>query len=425
MTRSERQRLCIKRWIEAKGHGTIIASFAFGKTCIATSIIRLMLKKYPDLKTLIVVPTITLKEQWLKNIDDLGLTFNCDVQVINTVITKDWECDLLIIDEIHSVFADTYKQVFTKVKYKKILGLTATLERLDGKHELCKKYCPVCDNVPTTECLINGWISSYKEYLVLIDVDDIEKYQTLSKEFQEHMEFFNYNFDLMKSCTGPKGYIVCDELRNQMCPAKRIGGKIINEQARKDIFKQIKFRSIRGMKLVQERKKFIDNHPKKLELTREIINARPFFKIITFSNSIKMAESIKIGKVYSGKDTKKHSRSTLDEFKSSTSGVLNTIKKAILGLNVPDISVGIILGTDSSKIKAGQKLGRVLRLDESKEQAEVFNLVINNSIELAWFQKSHENQHYTIIDEEGLRAILNGEEPQPYKHAIQNFTYRF
>ena len=38
------------------------------------------------------------------------------------------------------------------------------------------------------------------------------------------------------------------------------------------------------MRAVQKRKAFINNHPKKLELTRKIINARPFSKIITFSN---------------------------------------------------------------------------------------------------------------------------------------------
>ena len=60
-------------------------------------IIKGILEKHPDRKILVVVPTTTLKEQWLRLIDLWGFSFNCDVQVINTVITKEWSCDLLII----------------------------------------------------------------------------------------------------------------------------------------------------------------------------------------------------------------------------------------------------------------------------------------------------------------------------------------
>ena len=53
-----------------------------------------------------------------------------------------YECDFLIIDEIHRTAAETLQFVFSKVKYKLILGLTATLERLDGRHTIVEKYLP-------------------------------------------------------------------------------------------------------------------------------------------------------------------------------------------------------------------------------------------------------------------------------------------
>ena len=43
--------------------------------------------------------------------------------------------------------SETFKTIFECVQYKLILGLTATFERLDGKHELIKKYCPICDTI--------------------------------------------------------------------------------------------------------------------------------------------------------------------------------------------------------------------------------------------------------------------------------------
>ena len=46
------------------------------------------------------MPTTVLKEQWDVLLSERGLVFNCEVQVINTVIRSEWKCDLLIIDEI-------------------------------------------------------------------------------------------------------------------------------------------------------------------------------------------------------------------------------------------------------------------------------------------------------------------------------------
>lgn len=98
-SRDLRQEQCVKAWFKSKGCGTIVGSTGFGKTRCALIIISKILEKYPNKRILIVVPTLTLKEQWLKQIDSLGYSFNCDVQVINTIIKKNWTCDLLIIDE--------------------------------------------------------------------------------------------------------------------------------------------------------------------------------------------------------------------------------------------------------------------------------------------------------------------------------------
>lgn len=416
-SRDIRQEQCVKAWLKAKGKGTIVGSTGFGKTRCALIIISKILEKYPNKKVLIVVPTLTLKEQWIKQIDALGFGFNCDVQVINTVIKQKWTCDLLIIDEIHTVLAETFAQVFKTVHYSFVLGLTATFERLDGRHEICNQYCPVCDEVSVTECLVNGWVSPYKEYQVLIDVDNIEEYQQYNKEFIKNFEIFNFDWDLMQKCTGPKGYFEQAKLRDQLC----LHG---TDEQRKQVFQRIKLGAINCMRAVQKRKAFINNHPKKLEITRRIIEARPFSKIITFSNSIKMAESIGIGKVYSGKDSKKKGRTTIEEFSREPVGVMNTIKKCDAGLDLPGLSVGIILGTDSSGIKAVQRLGRVIRKEDDK-QAEVFYLIINNTVESKWFITSHAKQPYITIDEEGLDNVLAGKEPQPYKKKIQDFTFRF
>jgi superfamily II DNA or RNA helicase len=95
--------------------------------------IKLLLKRNPDAFVLISVPTEVLKEQWLENIIHEDLLLNCKVEIINTIITHKYDVDLLIIDEIHGTASECFRQIFNAVTYKLILGLTATLERLDGK----------------------------------------------------------------------------------------------------------------------------------------------------------------------------------------------------------------------------------------------------------------------------------------------------
>ena len=61
--------------------------------------------------------------------------------------------------------------------------------------------------------------------------------------------------------------------------------------------------------------------------------------------------------------------------------------KIVVGMfDAPDASVGIILGTDSSETKARQRRGRVIRKYGDK-RAEIFYLIINDTIESKWFVK--------------------------------------
>ena len=198
VTRDERQEEARVKWFKNKCRGTFEFATGFGKTWTAIKCIKSIIDRYRDFRVLVVVPTDNLKIQWIQHLDNNQLTFNVDVQIVNTVIKKNWQADILIIDEAHRYASETFQEIFRKVKYRYILGLTATFERLDGKHEILQKYCPVIDRVTTEEALVNGWLSEFKEYQVLIDVDDIDEYKEYNKEFTEHFEFFNFDFNLAR-----------------------------------------------------------------------------------------------------------------------------------------------------------------------------------------------------------------------------------
>lgn len=197
------------------------------------------------------------------------------------------------------------------------------------------------------------------------------------------------------------------------------------ESERKAIFTNITYHANGFAKTMQKRKSFINNHPKKVEIAQKIISAYPFSKIITFSNNVKMAESIGMGgEVYTGRVSKKRGKNIIEDFNNNSSGVLHSCKKCDEGVNIRGLSIGIVLGMDSSELRSTQRIGRVCRFEPNKE-AIMFYIVINNTVECEWCRKTLANQQYTVIDEKGLDDVLVGKEPKPYQKAIKNFQFRF
>ena len=418
ITRDERQELCRQTWIKNKCCGTIVAPTGLGKTRIAFNSIKSVLSKYPEFRVLVVVPTETLQNQWQKQIDDNGLVFNVEVYVINTVIKHNWNCSILIIDECHRYASNDFSKIFEKVNYKYILGLTATFERLDGKEHIISKYCPVIDTITTEEALFNGWISKFVEYRVLIDVEDIDTYKQYNKEFTEHFEFFGFDFNLAMKMVGKDGYKYRLAYRDKLCSSNA------TDKEKSQMLRNITYHAMGFMQVIQKRKAFINNHPKKIEIAKKIIEARRDKKIITFSNNVKMAEAIGYGEVYTGKTSKKRGTKMITAFNRCKSGVINSCQKANEGLDIDGLSVAIILGTDSSKIKAVQRRGRAIRFKPDKT-AEIFNIIINNTVENEWFSNAHKGEQYITIDEANLDRILNNESFETYKKPIQKLIFRF
>lgn len=191
-----------------------------------------------------------------------------------------------------------------------------------------------------------------------------------------------------------------------------------------DVLKTVTLHSVGLLRAIQARKKYIYNHPEKLRIAEEIIAHRPDNKIITFSASVAAAERFKEGFVYTGRDSKKANRITLNEFNKMSSGILHSVKLAEEGFDVPDLSVGIMLGVNSSKTKHSQTRGRVIRYKDGKE-AEFFTLILKDTVEIEWWKKSNGNDNCEIVDEENLMKILNREPYELYTEPLKQFVSRF
>lgn len=415
LSRTERQEQGVQRWVDNKLCGTLNWATGVGKTRGGLMAISRFLKKNPTKSVIVVVPSEPIQRQWNQELIDWNLFQQCSVKTMNDTSVNKYSCTLLVIDEIHKVGAPTLLNIFKNVQYTIILGLTATFERLDGKDEIISKKCPIVDTISVEEAIENKWLADYREYEVLIEPEDIDVYKEVNKEFYEHFSYFNYDFNLAMKCA--TDWKRRSELAKERCREDQ-------SEDFKTVNKQILVHAMGFSRTLQARKKYIYNHPKKIELTNLILENRQDKKCITFSATVAMAEKIKYGAVYSGKDSVKKGRMNLQEFVQQDGGVLNTVMKLNEGFNCPDISVSVILGFNSSSTTKKQRVGRVIRQKEGKV-AEVFTLVLKGTVEEEWFRKSTNSGRYIPISEENLIDVLQGRPFNPKKKKQTKMIFRF
>ena len=407
MTRDDRQKLSCKRWVEAGGRASVVACTGYGKTRIAMMIIQSLYKRNPLLNVLVIVPTEVLKEQWQLELAKNKLFAICKVEIINTVIKNIYEVDLLVLDELHAYCGENFITLFEVVKYKYVLGLTATFERLDGRHELLTPYVPICDTVTLSDALANGWVSDFRKYKVLLKVDMTE-YNAYNAKFQQLFAYFGHDFKLVM------------ELIKSPLKAKKWAKMCGKEEG---VVRGYLTQFMRYLKL---RKSFVMSHQKKFEIANKILDYRTDKKCILFTATCKDAEIFKKrAYVLHSQKKKTENRKILELFNEAKIANIVSPKSLNTGVDVKGLSVGIALTCNSSQITNLQSLGRVIRREEGKV-AEFFTLVIDNSIENTWFNNSNKNQSYITINEEQLDQILKGQEVSSRpKQGIVDLENRF
>ncbi len=406
LTRTERQKLGIKKWVAANCCATACYATGVGKTRLAIMAIFLLLKQNPGAYIIISVPTQYLKDQWITELEKYSLINNCDVIVVNTIIKHKYNCDLLVLDEAHRFSSVCFAGVFSAVTYKMVLCLTATLERLDGKEIIIKQRAPVCDTITLEEATQNGWVSPVKNYLVLLNVD-LKEYKELDRKFNSYFAFFGFDFSCAMSALQDWKYR--NKFAKQICSDP----------------KTVLQMSAQWMKALHARKAFIENHPKKIEICRQIVDARQDTKGIMFCPTIKFANQIKRGMVLHSKQKATENRKVVEEFNKATTGWIATAHMLDEGADVAGLTVGVKMNVDSSKIRSTQQQGRVCRFSPNKT-AEMFTIVINNTQEVKWFNNSNTTNYITIDTEEKLQKVLNHEEIESRERDFgETKNYRF
>jgi len=118
----------------------IVLPVGTGKTTVALLDLQEFLVDKEDSKVLVLVPTLDLKIQWQKEIDNI-FNINSNNIIVKTYskVCREYMYDssnkyqYIIFDEAHHAVAPTMKKVLNHYNPKFLLGLTATDKRLDKK----------------------------------------------------------------------------------------------------------------------------------------------------------------------------------------------------------------------------------------------------------------------------------------------------
>ena len=387
-TRTIRQKGIVKFWEEQTNYkGGVTAATGFGKTHILMMAAQLINVKFPNDNIVIVVPSTALKDKTEKDLITWGIK-RAQVYVINTLITLQLKCGLLLLDEVHRYNSTEFGKVFETVEYDKILAVTATLP--ENKAANVNKYCPIFDEVPLAECLQNQWVSEFviANYRIELTGNDKLIYESIQKNYIEHMKYFNFDYNLAMGCLTKKNI--------REAHAARIG-----LPANVLFLKAKKFNE-----LVAARKNFLYESAAKINAITEITEMLGR-KAIIFSLTKAMADRIATsigGRSYHSGQSDKKRKENLRLFESGEIKYLSVGKALDEGADIPDIDLGIVVANTSSPIQFVQRVGRVIRVAEGK-RAIIVVLVIKDTQDEKWL-KSNQSAATGIIEIESLSDLL-------------------
>jgi superfamily II DNA or RNA helicase len=347
------QKEALAAWGKAGGRGVVVLPTGAGKTVLA-----LMAMEAVSVHTLVVVPTIDLLHQWH---DTICARFGLEADTVGmvgggfrttrpfTVITYDSaamprrdlsEFGLLIFDEAHHLPSASYRTIATRCAAPFRLGLSATLERSDGRHDdLSALIGPtVYERQPATLAR-DKHIADYKVQRVSVDLTDEEqaRYDQYTAEYSWYMAANRHKLML----TG------CANLFEAMI-----------RQAGHDPAARAALRAHREARMLAM------NAESKVRKVEELLGQHREDKVIVFSEWNVLVNDLSRRLALPAITYRTHAderRDILDQFRKHQYSKLVTGRVLNEGVDVPDANVAIVVSGSSSTREYIQRLGRVLR----------------------------------------------------------------
>lgn len=373
------QTAAISSWIQALKRGVVALPTGAGKTLVAVMAIY-----ETQRSSLVVVPTIELLHQWRDTLTDyfatpIGILGDSQRQVeAVTVATYDsarlmieslgHRFGLIIFDECHHLPAPQYQFIALCAIAPYRLGLSATVERADGKESTIYELVgPLVYEVKISD-LVSRSLAPY-------DVINIEVDLTA----EERLEY-----------TTARGKYLDFIRRNKIdFSQKDAWQKFIYLSARSKEGKEALI-AHRSQKMTAQRAE------KKWEALWNLITLHSQEKIIIFTDDNETA--YKIGSqfllpVITHKTKEKERKKFLSSFRQGNLQVLVTSRVLNEGVDVPEASIGIVISGSSTVREHVQRLGRILRQRPGK-RATLYELVARDTNEVLVNKRRRQHDAY-------------------------------
>ncbi|HET8909367.1 MAG TPA: DEAD/DEAH box helicase [Ktedonobacterales bacterium] len=363
------QREAVDSWLRAGGRGIVVLPTGAGKTVVAFDAIAQL-----GVRTLVVVPTIELLRQWRAGIaEHLSLPLE-SVGIVGggerhngeiTVITYDSAAmprrrldryGLLVFDEAHHLPAQSYQTIARKAAAPWRLGLSATLERADGRHhELTELIGPLVYTRDAEELSAQKHIAAYRERRVYVDLTPEEevRYEALMAEWRWYLATRRSQLG-----NGPGMF------------AELIRRSGFDPEAR------------RALRAHAEARLVALNATAKIGAIEEVLRRHTGDKVIVFSEYVDMVDRISRALLLPAityRTPPAERRAILEGFRSGALTKLVTGRVLNEGVDVPDANVAIIASGSASMREYVQRLGRVLR--PKPEEALLYELISRRTTE--------------------------------------------
>lgn len=345
------QKEAFERWVKNDGWGILSIATAGGKTFIGLKAIEVLKQS-----TLVIVPTLTLVDQWVERLKEkLGVKAGVigggrhEVEWV-TVSTYDLayihaeelgnKFGLLIADEVHHLFAPGYSQIAEILVAPYRMGLTSTLYRADMRHLDAPRLIGGVVYEASHEQLTGTYVASYEYKKVFVDLMPKEKveYEKLWSIYKNYITKRNI------------------QMRSEEDFRKLIMLSAFNPEAKEAILARNK-----ALKIA------LNSEAKMRFLADVLKESREKTLIFTLHNSLvyKISKRFLIPAI-TYKTPESERKLILSKFSTGKYRAIVTSQVLDEGVDVPDASRGIILSGTGSPRQYVQRLGRLLRRGESK-----------------------------------------------------------
>jgi superfamily II DNA or RNA helicase len=358
----------VDSWLRQDGRGVVVLPTGAGKTVVAFEAMARL-----GVRTLVVVPTIELLRQWRANIIERLAAPEDHVGAIGggerrpgpiTVITYDSaamprrrldDYGLLVFDEVHHLPAESYRTIVAKCAAPWRLGLSATLQRADGRHDdLCALIGPTVFERDAEELAAGRHIATYRERRIYVDLSPEEemRYEALMAQWRWYLA------TRRSELGGPDMFAAL---------IRRAGG---DPEAR------------RALRAHHEARLVALNASAKVEACERLLRVHADDKVIVFSEYVDMVDRISKALILPAityRTPPAERRAILEGFRSGELTKLVTGRVLNEGVDVPDANVAIVASGSSSLREYVQRLGRVLR--PKPTEAQLYELISRRTTE--------------------------------------------